>query len=86
MDGVGIVNNTNLGIPNDLIIDVYFTDIYNQNGSLLHFTRTYIYENDKNAVIFNICDKPQTAKTYLILTLINGVQLRTKHSREVIVT
>lgn len=86
MDGVGIVNSTNLGIPNDLIRDVYFTDIYNQNGSLLHFSRTYIYENDKNAVIFNICDKAQTANTYLVLTLINGVQLRTKRTREVIVS
>lgn len=86
MDGVGIVNSTNLGIPNDLIRDVYFTDIYNQNGSLLHFSRTYIYDNDKNAVIFNICDKVQTANTYLVLTLINGVQLRTKRTREVIVS
>ena len=75
-------------IPNDLIKDLYFTDIYNNDGSNLRWDRdtSYYYLNDRlNAVLFKPCDKKQTIKTKVLIKLINGKELITIHDREVII-
>lgn len=75
-------------IPNDLIKDLYFTDIYNNDGSNLRWDRdtSYHYLDDRlNAVLFKPCDKKQTIKTKILIKLINGKELITIHDREVII-
>lgn len=85
---LGIGNNTNMFIPNDLIKEAYFTDIRNNDGSNLQWDRdrSYYFPNNKlNAVLFKPCDKTQTVKTRFLITLINNKTLITTNSREVIV-
>lgn len=84
-DGIGLVNNATLCIPKDLIISLKFTNIYNTDGSNLTWDRkkSDCYENNRNAIIFNPCDKVQSNDTYIHLTLVNGKELITTHSRKV---
>ena len=84
-NGVGIYNNTNMGIPPDLIKTAYFTDVKNTDGSLLSMLNTNIYDEFKNYIYFNACDKAQNVQTHLEVVLINDVILRTTNVREVIV-
>lgn len=84
---MGIINNTNSYIPYEYIKDIYFTDVKNKDGSLVHFNRNklFVYDNIKNGVVFNACDKPQKVRSFLALELISGTILKTAHDREVIV-
>jgi hypothetical protein len=85
---IGIDNNTKVFIPNDLIKDLYFTDIYNNDGSNLRWDRDtsyYYLDNRLNGVLFKPCDKKQTIKTKILIKLINGKELITIHDREVII-
>lgn len=85
---VVIRNNTNKGIPLDLIKNGYLTDVKNKDGTnlLVNIQRSTICcYKAKNYITFNACDKMQKVNTYLELTLINGTILRTTSSIEVIV-
>lgn len=75
--GLGIINNTNNYIPYEYIKDIYFTEVKNKDGTLVHYDRNklFVYDKVKNGIVFNSCDKPQ----------INGNTLRTNNNREVIV-
>lgn len=83
-----IRNNTNKGIPIDLIKNGYLTDVKNEDGTNLLVIKqrsTICCEKTKNYITFNACDKIQKVNTYLELTLINGTILRTASAKEVIV-
>lgn len=82
---MGIINNTHTYIPLDFIKDIYFTDIKNKDGSLIHYNLLFLYGGFKNGIIFKQCDKPQNNKSYIELVLINGNKLRTTRDREIIV-
>lgn len=74
-------------IPTDLIKDVYLSDIHNNDGINVHRDKdkSYIYDGNKNGIIFIPCNKVQTNNTYLIIVLFDGTELTTKHTREVTV-
>jgi hypothetical protein len=86
-DGIGIHNNTNKGIPIDLIKKGYFTNVKNEDGTrlLVDKQRSSVYDVYKNYIAFDACDKIQTVNTYLELILINDTILRTTSVIEVIV-
>lgn len=83
--GVAISNNTNSYIPFEFIKDIYFTDVKNKDGSLVHFNRDslFVFESVNNGMYFNSCDKPQHTNSFIELILISGKTLKTTHSREV---
>lgn len=79
-----INNNTNIAIPYDFIKNIYLNDIKNADGKMLKFDRSLSYYNtNRNEIIFNACDKIQSAKTKISVELISGVLLTSKHEREV---
>lgn len=83
-----IRNNTNKGIPIDLIKNGYLTDVKNKDGTNLLVIKqrsTICCDKSKNYITFTACDKIQKVNTYLELTLINGTILRTASAKEVIV-
>lgn len=87
--GAGVIrNNTNKGIPIDLIKNGYLTDVKKKEGTnlvVLPERSTICCHEAKNYITFNACDKIQKVNTYLELTLINGTILRTASAKEVVV-
>lgn len=84
-EGIGLINNTNTCIPNELIKEMYFTNIKNNDGSFLQWdnNKSYCYGDNRNAIVFKPCDKTQEDETYIVAEFINGKVLTTTHSRKV---
>lgn len=72
-------------MPNELIKNICFTDIKNNDSSLLQWdkNKSYCYGDNRNAIVFKPCNKLQEAESYLKLELITGKILTTTHSRKV---
>lgn len=72
-------------MPNELIKELYFTDIKNNDNSLLQWdnNKSYYYSDEKNAIVFKPCDKIQEHETFIKIKFINGKILTTTHSRKV---
>ena len=66
---------------------MYFTNIKNNNGLSLQWDRikSRCYTNEKNAIIFEPCNKLQEAETYIVVEFINGKVLTTTNNRKVII-
>lgn len=86
-EGIGLINNTNKCIPNELIKSIYFTDIKNNDGLSLQWdkNKSYCYGDTRNAIIFEPCDKLQESESYIKIVFINNKILTTTHARKVTV-
>lgn len=82
---MGVVNNTDIPIEKDIIKSLYFSDIKNNTGESVNWDRikSYTYDETRNAIIFEPCDKIQTNKTFIVIEFINGKRITSTHSREV---
>lgn len=83
--GFGVINNLNICIDKDLIKDIFFTDIINNDNSKVKWSReeSICVDNNRNSIIFEPCDKLQTADTFIKMVFINGYELITTNSRKV---
>ena len=84
-EGIGIINNTNKCISNELIKEAYFIEIKNNDGSQVQYdkNKSYCYGNERNAFIFEPCDKLQESESHIKIVFINGKELTTAHTRKV---
>ncbi len=84
---VNINNNTNYSIPIDLINYGYFTNVTILNGRRLSIdlSTSKELEDNKNYIGVYKCNKAQSVESRLTLKLINGKELTTTNSKEVIV-
>lgn len=83
---VNIHNNTNMGIPIELIKDGYYTNVKNLDGSLLRIDkRSSSVFASKNYIQTYNCDKEQNVESKLKLILIDDTVLTTESEREVTV-
>ena len=82
---MGVVNNTDKYIPKELIKNIYFSNIKNNDGKLVYWdgVKSYDYDKTRNAIIFEPCDKNQTNKAFIVVEFINNKILTTIHNREV---